>query len=82
MIRLLPSRMIRLMTGFSVHRDDDVAGLGARDHDVREELGRVEFLQRGIERLGGIALAGSEVGVGADRLRLEALVAADRDASG
>src|SRR5215207_681070 len=59
-----------------LHSDDDVPGLGARDHDVREKLGRVEFLQRGIERLGRIALAGSEIGVSADRLGFETLVAA------
>ena len=60
-------------------RDDEVAGFRARDDDVGEKLGRVKVLQRSIERLGGIALAGSEIGIGADRLGLEALVAANRD---
>ena len=39
------------------HRNDQVAGVGAGDDDVGEQLGRVEVLQRLIERLGGIALA-------------------------
>ncbi len=34
------------------NRDDQVAGIGAGDHDVREQFGRVEVLQRLIERFG------------------------------
>ena len=64
------------------HRDDQIAGVGAGDDDVGEQFGRVEVLQRRIERLGGIGLAGREVGVGADRLGLEALGAAHRDRLG
>ena len=70
---------MRLMTGFSRTVDDQIAGVGAGDRDVGEQLGRVEVLQRLIERLGGVGLAGRQVGVGANRLRLEALVAANGD---
>ena len=58
------------------HVDDQVAGLGAADRHVGEQLRRVEVLERLIERLGGIGLARGEIGIGADRLRLEPLVAA------
>ena len=51
----------------------------AGDRDVGEQLGRVEVLQRLIERFGGVGLARREIGVGANRLRLEPLVAVDRD---
>ena len=40
------------------HLDDDRAGVGAEELDVGEQFGRVEILQRRIERLGGIGLAG------------------------
>ena len=39
-------------------RDDQIAGFRAGDDDVGEQLGRVEFLQRRIERLGRVGLAG------------------------
>ena len=57
--------------------DDEVAGFGASDVDVREELGRVEVVNRLIERVGGVDLARTQVGVGTDRFRLETLVAFD-----
>src|SRR5205823_2467626 len=44
-----------------------------------EELGRVEVLQRLVERLGRIGLARSKVRVGANRFSLEALVSANGD---
>ena len=37
--------------------DDQLAGVGAGDDDVGEQLGRVEILERRIERFGGIFLA-------------------------
>ena len=44
--------------------------------DVGEQFGRVEVVQRLIEPLLVIGLAGAQRGVGEDRLRLEPLVAA------
>ena len=38
-------------------RDHQIAGVGAGDDDVGEQLGRVEILERLIERFGGIVLA-------------------------
>ncbi len=59
--------------------DDEVAGARPGDRHVREQLGRVEILERLVERPGGVGLARGEIGIGADRLRLEPLVAAHRD---
>ncbi len=60
-------------------RDDEVAGIAAGDGDVGEQLGRVQVLQRLVERDRGVGLAGGQIGVGANRLGLETLVALDRD---
>ena len=59
--------------------DHQVAGVGAGDGDVGEQLGRVEVLQRLIERDGGVGLARRQVRISANRFRLEPLVALDRD---
>ena len=67
------------MTGFSRTLMTRSPVSRAGDRDVGEQLGRVEVLQRLIERLRRVGLAGREVRVGADRLGLEALVAAHRD---
>ena len=64
------------MTGFSRTAMTRSPVSRAGDRDVGEQLGRVEVLQRLIERLGGVGLARREVGVGADRFGLEPLVAA------
>src|SRR6185437_6270154 len=59
--------------------DDEVAGFGTTDVGIGEEIGRVEILERLIESRPGIGLAGRQIGVGADRFRLESLVALDGD---
>ena len=51
--------------------DDQIAGFGAGDDDVGEQFGRVEVLQRLIERFGGICLAGGEIGVGRGPFRAQ-----------
>ena len=57
--------------------DDEIAGFGARDCHVGEELRCVKILERLIERRGGVDLARRKVGIGSDRRRLETLVAAE-----
>ena len=56
-----------------------VSGDGAGDRHVREQLGRVELLQRLVERARVIGNARLKIGVSADRFRLEALVPRDLD---
>ena len=55
--RLLPSRTMRLMTGFSRTVMTRLPVSAPVIVDVGEQLGRVEVLQRLIERLGGVGLA-------------------------
>ena len=79
LMRLLPSRTMRLITGFSRTVMTRLPVSAPVIDDVGEQFGRVEVLQRLYRASRRYRPGPGELGIGSDRLRLEPLGAAHGD---